>query len=129
MLFFLIRRFGRKPLTEALKKNRKKSIMGEIDRARAIRKSAASRLDKYQDELDHLDSKLANLRQQYQDEGDTEEKQLVSEMGETRDRMIDDAEFRISQESKAARDNLSRAALQDALSAAEALLHDRVTRS
>ena len=128
VLFLLIRRFGRKPLIDALK-NRKKSIMGEIDRARAIRKSAAERLDKYQDELDNLDSKLTGLREQYQAEGETEEKRLVADMGETRDRMMEDASFRITQESKAARDTLTRQALRDALSAAEALLLERVTKA
>lgn len=126
VLVFLLVRFGRKPMREALEKRRAR-IMSEVDRAREIMKSAKTRLMRYEDELDHLDDKLAALRQQYLQEGETEEKRLLVELDETRERMLGDAEFRIAQESKQARDELSREALDSALAAAEELLQSSIS--
>ncbi|HHH27677.1 MAG TPA: hypothetical protein ENK57_04940 [Polyangiaceae bacterium] len=133
VLLFLLIRFGRKPVEESLRK-RKKSIMSEIDKAQRIKKDAKGRLRRYEDELDHLEDKLEALREQYAAEGAREEQRAKEEAEEARARMIADAEFRVSQESKTARDNLSREALEEALHAAEALLvrtisqadHDRL---
>jgi F0F1-type ATP synthase membrane subunit b/b' len=56
-----------------------------------------------------------------------EEKRMTGELEENRERMLADADFRISQESKQARDELSREALESALDAAEKLLETSVT--
>lgn len=125
LVFFLVR-FGRKPLRESLEKRRAR-IMAEVDRAREIMKSAKTRLMRYEDELDHLDDKLTALRAQYQLEGEAEERRLLVELAETRERMLADAEFRIAQESKQARDDLSREALDSALGAAEELLQSSIS--
>lgn len=128
VLLFLLVRFGRRPMGEALKK-RRASIMEEIDRAQEIKKSAKARLEKYEDELDNLDGRLEELRDQYKAEGEVEEKHVRQEMAETRDRLLADAAFRISQEQKTARDDLSRQALEDALAAAETLLGSAIGRA
>jgi len=124
-LIFLLVRFGRKPINEALKR-RKKNIMAEFDKAKALKKSARDRLDKYEDDLAHLDDRLLALREQYAQEGELEEKRLREEMASTRERLLADADFRLSQEGKSARDELSREALEGALSAAEKLLLEKV---
>jgi F-type H+-transporting ATPase subunit b len=126
VLIFLLVRFGRKPLGESLDK-RKSRIMAEVERAREIQKSAQTRLKRYEDELDHLDERLASLRANYALEGESEEKRLLEDMRETRDRLLADAEFRVQQESKQARDEMSRRALEEALSAAERLLETTVS--
>jgi F-type H+-transporting ATPase subunit b len=128
VLVFLIVRFGRKPVAEALKQ-RRSGIMSEIEKARAIRTGAQSRLDRYEDDLEHLDEKLAALREQYALEGVREEKRAVRDTGEARDRMMADAEFRVAQEGKTARDELSSEALEAALMAAERLLSTSVTQA
>jgi F-type H+-transporting ATPase subunit b len=125
-LFFLIGRFGRRPLRESLEK-RKRGITSEIDRARTIKEGAVERLERYKHDLAHLDDKLAALRQQYLSEGVLEEQRVQREASEALTRMLTDAEFRVTQESKAARETLSREALDDALRAAEALLEKSVT--
>ncbi|MEM6791719.1 MAG: hypothetical protein AAF715_29645 [Myxococcota bacterium] len=132
-LLFLLARFGRRPLREALEK-RRASIMAEMDRAKEIKKSARARLRKYEEELEHLDDRRTGLREQYAAEGEVEERNVRQEMAETRERLLADAAFRISQEQKTARDALSRQALEEALQAAERLLvrevsdadHDRL---
>jgi F-type H+-transporting ATPase subunit b len=127
VLAFIIFRFGRKPLVEALRK-RKVSIMSEIERAEEIKDKAQDRLDHYESELDHLDEKLGLLREQYAAEAAGEKKAIVKEAGEARDRLMADAEFRVRQEGKVARDELSREAMKQALAAAEELLRQRVTQ-
>ena len=79
--------------------------------------------------IDNLEDKLEALREQYAAEGVLEERRAKEEAEEARARMIADAEFRVSQEGKTARDNLSREALEEALHAAEALLGKAVTQA
>ena len=128
VLIFLFVRFGKKPLAEALS-TRKENIMREIDKSREIKAAAQQRLDRYEDELDHLDDKLEALRKQYAAEGEVEKSRLIEEIAQTRERMIADTNFRIAQEGKAARDNLSREALEGALGAAEELLRKTITQA
>jgi len=128
VLLFLLMRFGRKPVEESLSK-RKKSIMSEIDKAQHIKKNAQERLDRYEDDLEHLEEKLEALRDQYAAEGAYEEKRAKEDVAEARERMIADAEFRVSQEGKTARDNLSREALEQALHAAEVLLGKAISKA
>jgi F-type H+-transporting ATPase subunit b len=125
-LIFIVVRFGRAPVRQALV-DRKKRIMAEFDKAAEIKRSAEVRLEKYEDELEHLDDKLVALRSQYRNEGQREEVRVREEMQEVRARMLGDAEFRISQESKSARDELSREALEAALAAAEKLVKESLT--
>ena len=120
-LLFILVRFGRKPLAEALK-NRKRTIMTDFDKAAEIKSSARERLDDYRDQLDHLDDKLESLRAQYVAEGENEEARVRREATERLERMLADADFRVSQEGKTARDDLSREALEEALAAAEKMV-------
>ena len=128
VLLFLFARFGRKPVAEALRK-RKKTIMSELDKAQSIKKSAQDRLAHYEDELTHLDDTLVALREKYVAEGELEETRVINAAGEARDRMLADVAFRVTQESKSARDDLSRQALDGALAAAEKLLEGKVTKA
>jgi F0F1-type ATP synthase membrane subunit b/b' len=126
VLLFILVRFGRRPMSEALAR-RKRGIMSEIDKAQGIKKSAEKRRGRYKDELEHLDDRLVALRDQYLLEGEHEERRVREEAAKTRERLLADAEFRISQEHKTARDELSRRALEDALRAAEEMLERAVT--
>jgi F-type H+-transporting ATPase subunit b len=121
VLMLIVTKFGAKPVAEALKK-RRDTIMSEIDRAQAMKESASKRLTEYQSDLDNLDTKLSALRTQYAEEGELEEKRLREELTQARDRMMADASFRVEQEGKTTRDNLSRDALEGALGGAETLL-------
>jgi F-type H+-transporting ATPase subunit b len=121
LVFFLLFRFGRPKVREALVK-RKHGIMSEIDRAADIKRQAKKRLAEYTHQLDHLGDKRDELRAQYKIEGEHEEAQLREDLSEAHDRMMADAHFLVGQESKSARDQLSKEALANALDAAEALL-------
>jgi len=128
VLAFLIYRFGRKPIGEGLRK-RKATIMAAIDEATSIKNKATERLEHYEGELDHLDDKLGALKEQYAHEAEVDEKRIVQDASEARDRLMADAKFRVAQESKSARDELTNKALENALSAAEELVKTRVTKA
>ena len=125
-LAFLLVRFGRKPLREALVK-RRADVTSEMEKARRIKVEAQKRVDRYADELDHLDDTLVSLRDQYAAEGERDEQRVLDEMDQTRERMLADADFRLSQEEKVLHDSLSHQALHDALTAAEELIVAKLT--
>ncbi|MCA9625375.1 MAG: ATP synthase F0 subunit B, partial [Myxococcales bacterium] len=128
VLLFLLIRFGRGPITGALR-DRKRSIMKEIDDAQRIKKEAVERYEHYLHELEHLDDRLVALREQYAAEGVREQERAREDAEDARRRLLADAEFRVSQEGKSARDHLSREALEEALAAAEKLLSASITKA
>ncbi|MGK3997839.1 F0F1 ATP synthase subunit B family protein [Sorangium sp. So ce1024] len=127
LLAFIIYRFGRKPLSEALKK-RKQTIMQELDNASRLKKEAEERLDEYEDKLTRLEETLAELKAEYAAQAELEKAHVLAEAEQRRVRMRRDAEFRIEQELKEARAILLQEAVQNAVAAAEELLRQRVNR-
>jgi F-type H+-transporting ATPase subunit b len=125
ILAFLVVRFGRKPIAEALIK-RKQSIMGEIDNATRLKNEAAARLKDYKKKFARIDHTLAELKAEYVAQAEVEKRRILAEAEERRVRMRRDAEFRIEQERKAARVDLTKQAVTEAVAAAERLLETRV---
>lgn len=123
---FILYRFGRKPLAEALVK-RKHAIMADIDTATKIKEDAEARLDDYEEKLENIEGKLAEVRADYAAQAEVEKKHILAEAEERRVRMRRDAEFRVEQELKAARTELLREAVVNAVSAAEELMIKQVT--
>lgn len=121
LLAFVVARFGRKPIAEALAK-RKQSITQEIDTATRLREEAEDRLQTYEDKFETMEETLEALKSELALQAEVEKKHLLSEAEERRVRMRRDAEFRIEQELKAAKAELLQAAVQSAVLAAEDLL-------
>lgn len=128
ILAFILYRFGRKPLAEALVK-RKQEIMAEIETATKIKEDAEARLEEYEDNLENIEAKLAEVRAEYAAQAEVEKKHLLAEAEERRVRMRRDAEFRVEQERKAARDELLREAVVAATAAAEELVRKQISRA
>ena len=126
VLCYVLWRFGRKPLREALRK-RAEAIRAQLEAARAQKRAARARLGEYRGELDHLDDTLADLRAKCSAEAQAEQQELARQAEAARDRLLADATFRVEQEARAARDVLSRRAMEEALAAAEALLRSSIT--
>src|SRR5205823_5173329 len=61
LLAFIVYRFGKKPLANALAA-RKRAMMQEIDNATRLRNEAEARLADYEDKLDNLDETLEELK-------------------------------------------------------------------
>lgn len=125
LLAFILFRFGKKPLAEALAK-RKQSITQDIDNAARLKDEAERRLEEYQDKLTRLEETLAELKAEYAAQAEVEKAHLIAEAEQRRARMRRDAEFRVEQELKAARAMLLQEAVQSAVAAAEELLRQRV---
>jgi F-type H+-transporting ATPase subunit b len=125
LLAFIVVRFGRKPITEALRK-RKQSITQEIDNASRLKDEAERRLEDYEDKLERLEETLAELKAEYAAQAEVEKAHLLAEAEQRRVRMRRDAEFRVEQELKAARAMLLQEAVQNAVTAAEELLRQRI---
>jgi F-type H+-transporting ATPase subunit b len=121
LLAFVIYRFGKKPVGEALLK-RKQTIMHEIDVAQDLLNSSQRRLREYEEKLKRIDETSAQLKADFALQSETEKKHFLAEAEERRVRMRKDAEFRIEQELKAAKAELLQAAVQGAVAAAEDLL-------
>jgi F-type H+-transporting ATPase subunit b len=124
-LGYLLVRFGRKPLAEALVK-RREGIMNEIETATRLREEAEDRLLEYEEKLENMQDKLEELRTEYAAAAEAERKHILQEAEERRARMRRDAEFRIEQELKQARVELLREAVEGAVVAAEELIAKRV---
>jgi len=125
VLVFLLVRFGRKPIAEALVK-RKEAIMGEIDNATRLREEAEARLKEYKKKSARIDDTLEELKAEYVLQSEQEKKRILAEAEERRARMLRDAEFRIEQERKAVRLALIDESVQQAVAAAEQLLKSRI---
>jgi F-type H+-transporting ATPase subunit b len=125
LLAFLLVRFGRKPIAEALLK-RKEAIMGEIETATRLKADAQARLRDYKKKSARIHETLDELKAEYVQQSEVEKARILAEAEERRVRMRRDAEFRIEQERKAARNELMERAVIEAVAAAEALLAQRV---
>ena len=121
LLAFVMYRFGRKPVGEALGK-RKQSIMQEIETASQLLREAEARLAEYEQKFERIEETRAELKEELALQAEVEKRHLLAEAEERRARMKRDAEFRIEQELKAAKADLLQSAVQDAVEAAEELL-------
>ena len=121
ILAFVLYKYGRKPLADALQK-RKNGIMAEIDTATKLKEDAEARLDEYQEQIDNIEAKLEDVRSEYAAQAEQEKKHILVEAEERRVRMRKDAELRIEQELEAARAELLREAVVNAVAAAEELV-------
>jgi F-type H+-transporting ATPase subunit b len=126
LLAFIVYRFGKKPISEALKK-RKQTIMGDIENATRLRKEAEARLEEYEDRFERIEETLGQLKAEYAAQADIEKKHILAEAEERRARMRRDAEFRIEQELKSAKVELLEEAVIGAVKAAEEIVRQRAT--
>jgi len=123
-LVWVVWRFGRRPVSDALKK-RRASIMQGIDEASRMRDDSAERLAEYEDKLEHLDDEIERLKREMREAGQAEREQILAEAKERRTRMERDAHLLIEQELKAAREDLMR----DAVAAATKSAAERLAKS
>lgn len=126
LLAFVIYKFGKKPIGEALQK-RKQTIMGDIENATRLREEAEARLDEYEDRFERIEETLEELKAEYAAQAEIEKKHILAEAEERRARMRRDAEFRIEQELKSAKVELLEEAVAGAVKAAEEIIRQRAT--
>jgi F-type H+-transporting ATPase subunit b len=127
LLAFVIYRFGRKPLRDALVA-RKQGIMKEIEIADELLEKARKRVEDLEDQLEHLDERSEQLKADYAAQGEAERKHILAEAAERRTRMTRDVDFRIAQELKTAKAQLVHEAVERAVAAANEVLRSSVTQ-
>jgi len=128
ILGYIVYRFGRKPIGEALVK-RKQDIMAEIETASRLEREAKGRLDELQGKFDRIQETLVALKAEYAAQAEVEKKHIVSEAEERRTRMRRDAEFRVEQELRATRIALMQDAVANATAAAEDIIRKRAAQA
>ncbi|HEY2404461.1 MAG TPA: ATP synthase F0 subunit B [Polyangiaceae bacterium] len=126
VLFFLLFRFGRKPVMDGLRA-RKVAILRGIEEAEKMRAAAEARLAEFEQKLATIEEEITRVRDEMRATGETERKRILSEAQEKRARMERDARVLIEQELKATHELLLGEMVRGAVRAAEATLLAKIT--
>ena len=126
ILYFLLIRFAKKPIAEALK-SRKANIMRGMEEAAHMKREAEAQLAGYEQKLATVDQEIERVRTDMRHAGQVERKRILAEAKEKRGRMERDAQTLISQELKAAREGLTAEMVKSALKSAESTLRANIT--
>ena len=126
ILYYLLVRFAKKPIAEALK-SRKSTILRGMEEAGKMKSDAEAQLAHYEQKLATLDQEIERVRADMRSAGESERKRILAEAKEKRGRMERDAQTLISQELKAAREGLTSEMARTALRSAETALRARIT--
>jgi F-type H+-transporting ATPase subunit b len=125
ILYFLLFKFGKKPISDALKA-RKLGIMKGMEDAAKMKAEAEASLAKYQAKLDNIEDEINRIKQDMKEAGEAESARILSEAKERRARMERDARTLVDQELKAAREGLLRDTVRAAVKSAEQTLTAKV---
>lgn len=125
ILYFMLFKFGKKPIADGLKA-RKLGIMKGMEDAAKMKAEAEASLAKYQKKLDDIDEEVARIKREMKEAGEAESARILSEAKERRARLERDARTLIEQELKAARENLVRDTVRAAVKSAEVTLSARI---
>jgi F-type H+-transporting ATPase subunit b len=126
VLVFIVVRFGKKPLANALVK-RKETIVRELEDARRLREAAQKRLAEYESKLEKIHEDLERVRLEFREQGELEKQRIVRDAKERRERMRKDAEVLLSQEAKQIRQDLLVEVVREATRVAKDLLAKEMT--
>ncbi|MDF3066522.1 MAG: synthase subunit [Polyangiaceae bacterium] len=128
ILYWLIFKFGRKPIADALKA-RQVGIMKGMEDAAKMKAEAEASLAKYQKQLDEIDEEVARIKREAKEQSEAEGARIVSEAKERRTRLERDARTLIEQELKAAREELLRETVRAAVRSAEVSIAAKIGES
>ena len=126
ILYWLLIRFAKKPLAEALK-TRKSSILRGMEEAGKMKSDAEASLREYEEKLANIDQEISRVRGEMRASGQAERARILAEAKEKRTRLERDAGLLIGQELKAARESLLGETVRSAMRSAEATLRTNIT--
>lgn len=118
--------FGQKPLTEFLR-TRRSAILDGLEEAKRLEAAATAKHEEYTARIENLDAELAKLREDFKRAGMEERDRMVAEAAERAHKMHAEAHFLVEQQIKTLRDDLTREAIEAAVSAADKILRERAT--
>lgn len=116
---------ARKPLAAFLKARRVAVEEGLVE-AEQLREAAEAKYDDYAERLAHLDEELEKLRGEMVNAAETERDRIIADAETRAARMRRDAEFVIDQQMKQLRTDLTREAIEAAVSMAQEVLEKQV---
>ena len=126
ILFYLLVRFAKKPINDALKA-RKANLLRGMEEAGKMKAEAEASLADYKHKLATVDQEIERVRGDMRSAGENERKRILAEAKEKRTRMERDAQTLIGQELKAAREGLLSEMVRSAMRSAESTLRSKVT--
>lgn len=121
ILFFLLYRFGKRPIVEGLKQRRKRIMQG-MEEAGQMKAEAEAQLAAYQAKLDDIEREVTRIRKESREAAEAERTQILADAKKRRERMDQEAKLLVAQELKAAREQLYRETVQSALATARNLV-------
>jgi len=105
IVYWLLYRFGKKPLREALAR-RKSNLLRGIEEAGALRDAARQRLSEYEDKLARIDQEIERARTEAREAGEAERGRALTEARAKGERLEREARATVELELKQARDEL-----------------------
>jgi F-type H+-transporting ATPase subunit b len=105
IVYWVLYRFGKKPLREALAR-RKSNLLRGIEEASALRDEARRRLTEYEDKLARIDQEIERARTEMREAGEAERIRVLAEARAKGERLEREARATIELELKQARDEL-----------------------
>ena len=126
LLMVILVLMGRKPMGTFLV-SRRRAIEEGLAEATKLREAAKKKYDEYQGRLEKLDREIAAIRKEMVAAGEAERDRIVEEAEAKAARMRREAEFLIEQQMKQLRVDLTREAVDAAVSAAEKVLRETMS--
>jgi F-type H+-transporting ATPase subunit b len=126
LFLFLIVFFGGPRIRQALQSRRAK-IEQDLTEARELRAAAQATYDEYTSRLQQLDQEMAKIRQEMIRAGEAERDRIVAEAEGKASRMRRETQFVIDQQLKQLRKDLTREAVEAAVTTAEKVLTEKIT--
>lgn len=116
---------AKKPLTQFLA-GRRMSVEEGLVEAKNLKEAAETKYADYSERLERLDEELEKLRTEMVQAGEAERDRIIAEAESRATRMRADAKFVIEQQMKQLRADLTREAIEAAMTAAERVLTEQV---
>jgi F-type H+-transporting ATPase subunit b len=126
VFYAILYRFAKQPVQEGLAR-RKASIERGMKEAAEHKAQARARLEEYERKLESIEEEIERVRRDMRQAGEGERARILSEARARRERMERDARLLVEQEFAAAREILTREAVEVALRSARNTLKARVT--
>jgi F-type H+-transporting ATPase subunit b len=125
ILFFLLYRFGKRPILDGLHKRRERILQG-IEEASRMKADAEAALTKYQAKLDGIEADVARIRKEMRESAAVERANILAEAKKRRERMEHEARQLVVQELKAAKEELYAETVRASMATAERLLRSQL---
>ena len=128
ILMMIIVLAGRRRVRAALE-NRRREIEEAVEEARRREEEAEAKRKEFEERLAALDSEMEKIREEVIRAGEVERDRIVEDAEAKAALMRKDAKFQIEQQMKQLRDDLTREAVEAAVSAAAEILTQKTTSS